>query len=142
MNSKYTETIARHSAILGAVKQPIISQFAFINALLTSHTYVNMQQTRFMVLYDIQDDKIRNYISKYLERNGLKRVQKSVFIGTVKPSLFEEMKTDLEEANALYENSDSIMFIKLSRPFSQCIHIIGEKTTFDNRIPQNGVVFI
>lgn len=31
------------------------------------------------VIYDVSDTKIRNHISKYLQRNGLIRVQLSVF---------------------------------------------------------------
>jgi len=33
-----------------------------------------------VVHYDIENNKIRNYIAKYLERKGCIRVQKSIFI--------------------------------------------------------------
>jgi hypothetical protein len=35
----------------------------------------------FMIFYDIEDNKVRRLIAKYLKQKGCMRIQKSVFVG-------------------------------------------------------------
>ena len=37
----------------------------------------------FFVMYDIESNKVRNYVVKYLERKGCTRVQKSIFLANL-----------------------------------------------------------
>lgn len=49
------------------------------------------------VLYDISDDKGRRKVGRACQEAGLYRVQKSVFLGTVKHNRLDELSMRIEE---------------------------------------------
>ncbi|MCF8229536.1 MAG: CRISPR-associated endonuclease Cas2, partial [Bacteroidales bacterium] len=51
----------------------------------------------YFIMYDIENDKIRTRISKYLEDKGCVRVQKSIFFAQTERSLFNEIHETLRE---------------------------------------------
>jgi CRISPR-associated protein Cas2 len=51
-----------------------------------------------IITYDIEDDKVRNQISKILESYGI-RVQESVFECNLSPKLYNELLTQLRQFN-------------------------------------------
>ena len=51
-----------------------------------------------VIAYDIPDDKIRNRIARYLEKNG-SRIQKSVFIVDKEPYLVKKILRVLYKIN-------------------------------------------
>ena len=50
---------------------------------------------RYLVVYDITDDSDRTGVSEILKNYGLKRFQKSAFIGKLKHSKYNSLITDL-----------------------------------------------
>ncbi len=50
-----------------------------------------MSQLMTLVIYDIEDDKLRNEVANFLKSKGLKRIQYSAFIG----SLTDSQRMDL-----------------------------------------------
>lgn len=86
----------------------------------------------FLVCYDISDDKVRRYVADYLLREGLTRMQKSVFIGKRPVAAYRELARRLKEANALYANEDSIVVVPIPEDKAYRMRVIG--TEFDVRL--------
>ena len=85
----------------------------------------------FFVMYDIESDKVRYYIAKYLERKGCTRIQRSIFLADLDKKVYDLIKSDLEEVQSLYDNHDSISVCPLSTDQIQAMKIIGEDISID-----------
>lgn len=93
-----------------------------------SHSSVD---TLFFVMYDIENNKIRRYLVKYLEKHGCVRIQKSIFLANLSNSLYEQIKKDLAEVNECYENEDSILIVPISTDYLSAMKVIGQKIDVD-----------
>lgn len=72
------------------------------------------------VIYDISKNNSRTKISKILKQNGLYRVQKSVFLGTIERNRLDELQLQLEEL--ITPKTDSIyIFPMCSADFKKVI---------------------
>lgn len=80
----------------------------------------------YLVMYDIEDDRVRTMIAKYLLRKGCIRIQKSVYLADTPREVFEEIATTLKEVNQLYDNHDSIILLPLSIDELRSMKIIGK----------------
>lgn len=85
----------------------------------------------FFVMYDITSNKVRRLVVKYLIRAGCIRVQKSIFLADLDSSKYEEIKQDLAEVQAAYENKDSILIVPLSTDYLKAMKIIGQSLNID-----------
>ena len=95
-----------------------------------------------VVHYDIENNKIRNYIAKYLERKGCIRVQKSIFIAESARKKFEEIHETLREVQGKYDNNDSIFLIPVSTDHLRAMKIIGQQVDFNMIVdPKNTMFF-
>ncbi|MFW6351811.1 MAG: CRISPR-associated endonuclease Cas2 [Bacteroidota bacterium] len=77
-------------------------------------------------MYDIEDDKVRRYVAKYLERKGCVRIQKSVFLAEAHRKIYQEIGETLKEVNEIYTNRDSIYLVPVSSDEIKATRIIGE----------------
>lgn len=85
----------------------------------------------FFVMYDIESNKVRRYVVKYLERQGCTRIQKSIFLADLEVSKFNEIKNDLAEVQAVYENNDSILVVPITTEYLRSMKIIGQNIDID-----------
>lgn len=85
----------------------------------------------FFVMYDIESNKVRNQVVKYLQRQGCSRVQKSIFLANLSANKYNTIKQDLTEVQAAYENSDSILVVPISTDILQAMKIIGQSIDVD-----------
>jgi len=85
----------------------------------------------FFVMYDIEHNKVRTQIAKYLIRKGCIRLQKSVFIAQKPRAVFDELHTTLKEVQDMYDNEDSIIFLPVSTDEIHATRIIGRNISFD-----------
>ena len=85
----------------------------------------------FFVMYDIESDKVRYHIAKYLERKGCTRIQRSIFLADLDKKVYDLIKSDLEEVQSLYDNHDSIIVCPVSTDQIQAMKIIGEEISID-----------
>ncbi len=85
----------------------------------------------FFVMYDIESDKVRNQVVKYLQRQGCTRVQKSIFLANLPTEKYNTIKQDLVEVQAAYENQDSILIVPISTDLLQAMKIIGQNIEVD-----------
>lgn len=79
----------------------------------------------FLVMYDISDDKVRRYVSDFLLREGLTRIQKSVFLGKRPVAAYRILADKLKEMNAMYRNEDSILVMPLPEDKAYRMRVIG-----------------
>lgn len=85
----------------------------------------------FFVMYDIECDKIRRYIVKYLQKQGCVRIQKSIFLANLDVSTFNEIKQDLLDVQQAYENNDSILVVPITAEYLNSMKIIGQNINID-----------
>ena len=85
----------------------------------------------FFVMYDIESNKVRRHIAKYLIKKGCTRIQRSIFLADLSSILYEEIKKDLAEVQAMYENSDSILIVPISVNYLESMKIIGQNLDID-----------
>lgn len=85
----------------------------------------------FFVMYDIESNKVRYNIVKYLERQGCFRIQKSIFLANLSIEKYESIKHDLAEVQDLYENHDSIIVCPVSSDYLSSMRVIGQSINLD-----------
>ena len=85
----------------------------------------------FFVMYDIESNKVRNQVVKYLQRKGCVRVQKSIFLADLEITEYNNIRNDLAEVQAAYENKDSILVVPISSDYLCSMKIIGQKIELD-----------
>ena len=79
----------------------------------------------FFVMYDIESNKVRHLIAKYLERHGCTRIQRSIFLADLDKAIYDQIKADLTEVQSLYDNHDSIIVCPISTDQLRAMKIIG-----------------
>ena len=87
-----------------------------------------------IVFYDIENDKVRSHIAKFLIRNGLKRIQKSVFLGNLHPSTYQVIQMKLQEVQENYKNEDSIWIVPMHSDQMNNTCVIGNEFILETNI--------
>ena len=95
----------------------------------------------FFVMYDIESDKVRYDIAKYLERKGCTHIQRSIFLADLDKTVYDEIKSDLAEVQSLYDNHDSIIVCPISTDQIRAMQIIGEDISIDVIIRSRNTLF-
>ena len=101
----------------------------------------NVNNMLFFIMYDIEKNKIRQQIAKYLIKKGCVRVQKSVFFASTDRKLFAEIAQTLHEVNQIYDNTDSIILIPVSKDEVQAMKLIGQNLDFNFVANPPGTLF-
>ena len=95
----------------------------------------------YFVMYDIENNKVRNAIAKYLEKNGCLRVQKSIFFANTDREKFNKIHSDLKHIQKLYDNDDSIFMVPVSTDQVRAMKIIGQNVDFDIVLGNKNTLF-
>lgn len=85
----------------------------------------------YFVMYDIEHNKIRTYMAKYLLKKGCIRVQKSIFLASTNRVLFDEIYKTLLDVQSVYDNHDSIFMVPVSQEQLLAMKVIGQNLQFD-----------
>lgn len=96
----------------------------------------------YFILYDIENNKVRKLIAKYLLGKGGIRVQKSVFLIHSDHKRFDEIRQTLADINEVYENKDSIILIPLNISDARSMKLIGKNVNIDQIIDPPTTVFL
>lgn len=96
----------------------------------------------YLIMYDIEKNKVRTLIAKYLISQGCIRVQKSVFLSHSNHEKFGAIKNTLVEINEIYENKDSIILIPLNVSDARSMKLIGQNVNIEQIIDPPNTVFI
>lgn len=79
----------------------------------------------YFIMYDIEDNKVRRQIVKYLLKKGAFRIQKSIFMARSDRAMFNEIHEALRTINELYENSDSIIMVPIPSDVVNSMKLMG-----------------
>ncbi len=98
---------------------------------ITQNYKKNKTKMLFFVMYDIEDDKVRREIAKYLQDKGCVRVQKSIFFASTERKIYSEINKTIKDVNEFYQNNDSIFLVPVSTDQIRSMKIIGQNVDFD-----------
>lgn len=91
----------------------------------------NKNRMLFFVMYDIESNKVRTLIHKYLKRKGCTPIQRSIFLADTSVEVCEEIKADLAAVQEAYDNNDSIIVLPVSTDHLKMMKLIGKKIEID-----------
>ncbi len=94
----------------------------------------------YFIMYDIEDNKVRTHIAKFLERKGFIRIQKSIFLAKSSPENYRQIHQILAEVNQVYENHDSIFLVPVSPDQIRSMKIIGKNINLDIILGNNNTL--
>lgn len=94
-------------------------------------TTQNDDRMLYFIMYDIEDNKIRTQIAKYLIAKGCLRVQKSIYLAKTQNQTYKEIADVLKEINELYDNHDSIFLLPVPEDKFRHMRVIGKNVEFD-----------
>jgi CRISPR-associated endonuclease Cas2 len=95
----------------------------------------------YLVMYDIENNKIRTLIARYLVEKGCIRIQKSVYMVRCTPVLYQEIKNTLKEIQECYDNNDSMLLIPISANTPGSMEIIGRDVQIDSLVEKPNTLF-
>lgn len=95
----------------------------------------------YFIMYDIEDNKVRSYIAKYLLKKGCIRLQKSVFLTSSERQIFTEISRTLKEVNEVYNNHDSIVIVPVSTDELKSMRIIGQNKDISFFVDKKNTLF-
>lgn len=95
----------------------------------------------YFVMYDIENNKVRSLISKYLLKKGCMRVQKSIFLADTDRKVYDDIRKDLHEVQQCYDNNDSILLVPVSTDEIQAMKIIGQNIDVDLILKNRNTLF-
>ncbi|TAD93188.1 MAG: CRISPR-associated endonuclease Cas2 [Bacteroidetes bacterium] len=96
----------------------------------------------YLIMYDIENNKVRTAVSKYLEKQGCVRIQKSVFMANTDQQKFADIHHTLKDINSYYENSDSIIVVPVNVADVRSMKLIGNNVNIDVLVdPPNTLFF-
>lgn len=85
----------------------------------------------FFVMYDIESDKVRRLVSHYLKEKGCSRIQRSIFLADTTTKIYNQIRKDLAEVQAAYDNQDSIIVLPVSADYLHMMKVIGKTVDLD-----------
>lgn len=121
--------------------QPLAQRIKFILNIIRNEPIKSINMN-YLILYDIQKDKVRGLISKYLLSKGCIRIQKSVFLAHSNNKKFDEIKDTLAEINGYYDNEDSIILVPLNVSDARSMKLIGQNVNINQIVDPPNTVFI
>lgn len=102
---------------------------------------INKRHMIYFVMYDIEDNKIRTHIAKYLIKKGCVRVQKSIFLAETDRKIYNEISETLKEVQEVYDNHDSIFLVPVSTDEIKSMKVIGQSIDFDMIMGNKNTLF-
>jgi len=108
---------------------------------ISERNHLNPSNMLFFVMYDIENNKVRTLIAKYLQKEGCQRGLKSIFFADTARNIYDEIKQDLQQVQETYENSDSIFLIPISTDQLRAMKVIGHNVDFDVVIKNKNTFF-
>ena len=121
---------------------PLKDRLPIVDKILKQMETKKTEEIYAFIIYDIENNKIRTQIAKYLIKNGCHRVQKSVFLAGLKRKKYLELHQTLKEINAMYDNHDSIFFVPVGEDILNKMKIIGLNIDFEIVTNPGNTLFI
>jgi CRISPR-associated protein Cas2 len=106
--------------------EKIPEQFARFMEWFTRNTSKTPDEMYCFIMYDIEHNKVRRLVAKYLEKQGCIRVQKSVFFARMTRKMHREVLDILRKAQSCYDNQDTIMVLPVGEDMLNALTCIGK----------------
>lgn len=100
-------------------------------AFLAQHPTKKSDEMYCLIMYDIEDNKMRRVVAKYLERKGCIRVQKSIFFTKLHRHLYREIMDTLRKIQEAYQKNDSIILVPVGEDMLNNFTLIGRHIEFE-----------
>jgi CRISPR-associated endonuclease Cas2 len=101
----------------------------------------NAYDMLYLVMYDIEDDRVRTHIAKYLLSKGCIRIQKSVYMARTHQKTFKEISDTLKEVQEAYDNHDSILLVPVQSTTIGSMKIIGKDIQIESLVDPPNTLF-
>ncbi len=85
----------------------------------------------FFIMYDIENNKVRTAIAKFLQKSGCIRVQKSIFLADLPREKYTELHSAIKQVQEVYDNSDSVLFIPVATDELRAMKMVGKNIDID-----------
>lgn len=95
----------------------------------------------FFVMYDIENNKVRRLVAKYLLEKGCFRIQDSIFLADLSTEKYETIRKELTLVQECYENNDSILVVPMPADYLNSMKIIGKKIDVDLILKNKNTLF-
>jgi CRISPR-associated protein Cas2 len=79
-----------------------------------------------IIMYDIENNRVRREVAKYLLAQGCIRVQRSVYFARLKPGAARKIWDDLKAVQAAYDNEDSIILAPVDTQSLGSMKVVGK----------------
>lgn len=126
---------------LSLAELPIDQKIHHIMGWMTKQSRIKSNTMLYMIMYDIENNKIRTNIAKYLIKKGCLRIQKSVYLAKSSPTIMKDIGNTLKEINEIYENEDSIFILPVPEEKFNNITVIGRNVEFEIVTKPKNVLF-
>jgi CRISPR-associated endonuclease Cas2 len=101
----------------------------------------NTYDMTYLVMYDIEDNRVRTHIAKYLLSKGCIRIQKSVYMARTHQKVFAEINDTLKDVQAAYDNHDSILLVPIQSSTVSSMKIIGKDIQVQSLVDPPNTLF-
>ncbi|ACN13660.1 conserved hypothetical protein [Desulforapulum autotrophicum HRM2] len=88
------------------------------------------------IIYDITEDKTRNFLAKEFKKTGLIRVQKSVFLGRLDSNRFDELGEICD--GVINPETDSVYLFPFCQEDFQKVRVLGQG--FDRKMVNDEIL--
>jgi len=109
---------------------------------LLSLNYENPRAMNCFIFYDIQDNKIRVKLAKYLLERGCQRIQKSVYLANISKRIYTEILATFKELESVFNEEDSIFMVPIGEYHLAEMHMIGKDVNMSFARSNEYVLFI
>ncbi|MDX5347831.1 MAG: CRISPR-associated endonuclease Cas2 [Hymenobacteraceae bacterium] len=109
----------------------LVQRIEVIKSFFIKHRKLAKTDMLCLIMYDIENNKVRTRIAKYLLRKGCYRVQKSVYLANLNRKMYKDIALTLKEVQEMYDNHDSIFLIPLSVGELHDMKVIGKEVDLD-----------
>jgi CRISPR-associated endonuclease Cas2 len=135
---QYHQTEAQIEAVASL---PIDQKIHAIMEWMNKQSRIKSNIMLYLIMYDIENNKIRTHIAKYLTKKGCLRIQKSVYLAKSSVSVMKDITRTLKEINEVYQNFDSIFVLPVPEEKFNNITVIGQNVEFELVTKPKNVLF-
>lgn len=107
--------------------------------------HLNFDNPRAMncfIFYDIEDNRLRVKLAKYLLEKGCQRVQKSVYLANISKKIYNEIFQTLQELEEVFSSMDSIFMVPIGEYHLAEMRMVGKDVDMEFSRSSKHVLFI
>jgi len=107
--------------------------------------HLNFENPRAMncfIFYDIQNNRLRVKIAKYLLEKGCQRIQKSVYLANITKKMYNDIFETFQELEEVFDDLDSIFMVPIGEYHLAEMRMVGKDLDMEFSRSQKHVIFI